>query len=99
MRLSTPPFRKCGHLVASCSHTGQHRTDVHTPDYTKTTPGCGHQKSLIFAAFTPLTTLTTPYFINNRMKWKIGMAGGVSERRPIWDEGVDTQGVDRGPRL
>ncbi len=97
MTRTTPPIRKRSQSGTKRSHLGPMRPFDHTPDYALTTLGCSQQKRHISAAFTPLTTLTTPYFINKDIEWNIGVAEGVSGRLPISTRGVVTPGVVTAP--
>ncbi len=93
MSLSTPPLSKRGQSWTKCSHIGPKRPYDHAIDHALSTPGRSHQKPQFSAASDTLTTLTTPYIVNNRISGKEGGNSPVSERHRFSDRGVVTLGV------
>ncbi len=96
MSLSTPPPIKRGQLWTRRGQSRPHRTNVHAAVHAVTTPRCGQENWQISAASDPLSTLSTPYVVNNEVEWGMGVNAPVFSRDRFSPEGVDTLGVDRG---
>jgi hypothetical protein len=96
MSLTTPPSLKRRHSGTIRRHIRPLRSVGYTVVYALTTPGRRHHFWQFSAGSDPLSTLSTPYIMNNNIEGKMGVLAPVYSRHQVQGGGVDTQGVDTG---